>query len=70
MEKFSKSDLARLKAEVYKTGAGKLKIILVDLCKLSNVMNNVIKKNLHEKYEIKTHDNSDKSSLEKNWWYR
>ena len=33
-------------------------------------MNNVIKKNLHEKYEIKTHDNGDKSSLEKNWWYR
>ena len=40
----SKSDLASLKAEVDKIDVDKLKTVPVDLSKLSNVANNVVKK--------------------------
>ena len=41
----AKSDLAKLKAEVYKTDVDKLKTVPVDLSKLSNaVSNNGVKK--------------------------
>ena len=41
-----KSDLASLKTEIDKTDVDKLKTVLVDLSKLSNVVNNdVVKKN-------------------------
>ena len=39
-----KSNLARLKAEADKIDVNKLKTVSVDLSKLSNVVNNVVKK--------------------------
>ena len=72
-----KFDLASLKAEVDKTDVDKLKTVLVDLGKLSNVVNNdVAKKTMYDKlvpnvnnidtrgFVLKTKCDTDKSDLE------
>ena len=72
----SKSDLFSLKAEVNKIDAGKLKTVLVELSKLSNLVDNdVVKKTMHDKliakvnnintsrFVLKTKYNTDKSDL-------
>ena len=72
----SKSDLFSLKAEVDKIDAGKLKTVLVELSKLSNLVDNdVVKKTMHDKliakvnnnntsgFVLKTKYNTDKSDL-------
>ena len=74
----SKLNLSKSKAEVYKKDVGKLKSVLVDLSKLSNVVNNeVVKKAVYDKLvaKVDTIDNNgfvleskydtDKSDLEK-----
>ena len=44
-----KSNLAKLKAEIYKIDVDKLKLVPADLSKLSNVFNNdVVKKTVHD----------------------
>ena len=49
-----KSNLAKLKSEIDNIDVGKLKTILVDLSKLSNVVNNeVVKKSVYEKLATK-----------------
>ena len=48
-----KSNLASLKTEVDKIDAGKLKTVPVDLAKLSNVVNDVIKKTEYDKLVAK-----------------
>ena len=73
----AKSDLASLKAEVYKLDIDKLISVLVDLNKLSDVeKNEVVKKTLHDKlfakvnnidnsgFVLKTKYDIDKSDLE------
>ena len=72
----SKSDLFSLKAEVDKIDAGKLKTVLVELSKLSNLVDNdVVKKTMHDiliakvnnintsRFVLKTKYNTDKSDL-------
>ena len=72
-----KFDLASLKAEVDKIDVDKLKTVLVDLGKLSNVVNNdVAKKTMYDKlvpkvnnidtrgFVLKTKCDTDKSDLE------
>ena len=72
----SKSDLFSLKAEVDKIDAGKLKTVLVELSKLSNLVDNdVVEKTMHDKliakvnnintsrFVLKTKYNTDKSDL-------
>ena len=72
----SKSDLFSLKAEVDKIDAGKLKTVLVELSKLSNLVDNdVVKKTMHDKliakvnnintsrFVLKTKYKTDKSDL-------
>ena len=52
-----KSSLAKLKAEVDKIDADKLKTVPVDLSKLSNVVNNdVVKKTVYDKVVPKLND--------------
>ena len=72
-----KLNLASLKAEVDKIDVEKLKTILVDLSKLSSVVNNVVKKTVYDKlvakvisvdasgFVLKTKYDTDKSDLEK-----
>ena len=58
----SKTDLACLKTEVDKIDAKKLKTVLVDLAKLSNVVkNDVVKKTEHN--SLKTVDISDTTNF-------
>ena len=70
------SNFASLKAEVHKIDVDKLKIVLADLSKLSNVVNNdVVKKIVYDKLVTEVHDidtsgfvlktkhNTDKSEL-------
>ena len=69
--------MASLKAEVDKIDVEKLKTILVDLSKLSSVVNNVVKKTVYDKlvakvisvdasgFVLKTKYDTDKSDLEK-----
>ena len=53
----AKSDLASLKAKVDKIDAGKLKTVLVDLSKLSNVVNNdVVKKTMYDNLVAKVNN--------------
>ena len=53
----AKSDLASLKAEIDKIDVDKLKIVPVDLSKLSNVVNNdVVKKTLYDKLVAKVNN--------------
>ena len=74
----AKSDLANLKAEIDKIDVDKLKTVLVDLSKLSDVVNNdVVKKTVFNKLDakvnvidtsgfvLKTKHDKDKSNLEK-----
>ena len=52
-----KSNLAKLKSEIDNIDVGKLKTILVDLSKLSNVVNNeVVKKSVYEKLATKVNN--------------
>ena len=73
-----KSNLSRLKAGVDKIDIDKLKIVPVDLSKLSNVVNNeIVKKTVYDElvakvnstdtsgFVLKTKDGTDKSDLEK-----
>ena len=72
----SKSDLFSLTAEVDKIDVGRLKTVLVELSKLSNLVDNdVVEKTMHDKliakvnnintsrFVLKTKDNTDKSDL-------
>ena len=72
----SKSDLLSLKAEVDKIDVGRLKTVLVELSKLSNLVDNdVVEKTMHDKliakvnnintsrFVLKTKYNTDKSDL-------
>ena len=72
-----KSNLASLKTEIDKINVNKLKTVLVDLAKLSNVVNNdVLKKTVYDKlvakvsiidtagFVLKTKYDTDKSDLE------
>ena len=60
-----KSDLASLKTEVDKIDADKLKSVLVDLAKLSNVVkNDVFKKTGYNKFVTKV-DNIDSTNFAK-----
>ena len=74
---FSKSNLASLKTEIDKINVNKLKTVLVDLAKLSNVVNNdIVKKTVYDKlvakvsiidtagFVLKTKYDTDKSDLE------
>ena len=74
----AKSDLPSLKAEIDKIDVGKLKAVLVDLSKLSNVVNNeVVTKTVYYKlvpkvnnvdtsgFVLKTKYEADKLDLEK-----
>ena len=74
----SKLSLAKLKAEIDEIDVGKLKTVLVDLSKLSNVVNNeVVMKTVYDKlvaevndintsgFVLKTKNDRDKSDLEK-----
>ena len=70
-----KVDLASLKSDGDELDIDKLKTVPVDLRKLSNVINNVLKKPVHDKlairvntsdtseFVLKTQQNTDKSSL-------
>ena len=73
-----KSNLAKLKAEIDKIDAGKVKTVPVDLSKLSNVVNNdVVKKTVYDKLVAKVNNidtsrfflkakyETDKADLEK-----
>ena len=72
-----KSNLANLKAKVDKIDVDKLKTVPVDLSKLSNVINNVVKKAVYDKlvakvdsidisgFVLKIKYDTDKSELEK-----
>ena len=52
-----KSNLAKLKSEIDNMDVGKLKTVLVDLSKLSNVVNNeVVKKSVYEKLATKVNN--------------
>ena len=52
-----KSNLAKLKSEIDNIDVGKLKTVLVDLSKLSNVVNNeVVKKSVYEKLATKVNN--------------
>ena len=52
-----KSNLAKLKSEIDNIDVGKLKTILVDLSKLSNVVNiEVVKKSVYEKLATKVNN--------------
>ena len=74
----AKSDLARLEVKVNKIDVYKLKTVLADLSKLSNVVNNgVVNKTKYDKLVTKVHGNdnglllktqygTDRSGLEKN----
>ena len=72
----SKSDLFSLKAEVGKIDVGRLKTVLVELSKLSNLVDNdVVEKTMHDKliakvnnidtsrFDLKTKYNTDKTDL-------
>ena len=74
----AKSDFSGLKAKVDKIDVGKLKFVLVDLGKLSDVVNNeVVKNTVYDKlvakvnnidtsgFVLKTKYDTDKSDLEK-----
>ena len=73
----AKSDLASLKAEIDETDVDKSKLVPVDLSKLSNVVNNVVKKAVYDKllakvnnivtsgFVLKANYDTDKSDLEK-----
>ena len=72
-----KANLASLKSEVDKIDVDKLKTVPLDLSKLNNVVNNVVKKTVYDKlvkkvnniditgFVLKTKYNTDKSDLEK-----
>ena len=60
-----KSSLASLKVEIDKIDVDKLKTVPVDLCKLSNVVNNVVKKLVYDKLVAKV-NNTDTSGCFKN----
>ena len=73
----AKTDLVSLKAEVDKLDINRLKTVPVDLSKLSNVVNDVVKKVVYKKFVtkrnnidtskfvLKTKCDTDKSDLEK-----
>ena len=73
----AKSDLASLKAEIDEIDVEKSKLVPVDLSKLSNVVNNVVKKAVYDKllakvnnivtsgFVLKANYDTDKSDLEK-----
>ena len=72
-----KSDLASLKAEIDEIDVDKSKLVPVDSSKLSNVVNNVVKKAVYDKllakvnnivtsgFVLKANYDTDKSDLEK-----
>ena len=73
----AKSDLASLKAEIDEIDVDKSKLVPVDSSKLSNVVNNVVKKAVYDKllakvnnivtsgFVLKANYDTDKSDLEK-----
>ena len=73
----AKFNLASLKVEIDKIDVDKLKTVPVDLSKLSNIVNNVVKKTVYDKlvgkvnnidtseFVLKTKYDTDKSDLEK-----
>ena len=63
-----KSNLANLKTEVDKIDAEKLKTVPVDLAKLSNVVNDVVKKTEYNKLVTKV-DNTDTTNFVSNTKY-
>ena len=71
-----KTNLTNLKTEVDKSKIDKFELVLVDLSKLSDVVQNVVKKTLYDKlvakvnnidtidFVLKTNYNADKTELE------